>query len=632
MTFVVKLVSQMPSIKLKPNEISFASVAELFATEVRRGKAPSIEHFATAFPHLADEIRASLPSIALLEQAVGPSDRWRDELPKTLLGECRIEEEIGRGGMGTVYRAVQMELERTVAVKVIALKESFSEKYASRFHLERKAMAKLDHPNIVPVYSYGSDDHYAYLVMKFIDGYSIDRLLQKNASFDAREILRRIQSDWMTFAEIAASIANGLQHSHDQGLIHRDIKPANLLVDRQLKVWISDFGLAKMRDYSLSLSQTGDAIGTPRYMAPEQIKGMSDSRSDVYSLGLSLYELAVGKAIWTEESNRSLMLERSELHLPHLSERVSGIPKPLAEIVMKACQFDPDKRFGSAIEMQDQIESFLASKHSNSAVRAVSSLTLSDIPRDPTSVLKIATVGLTIIATGATLVSSFNRAISSPEADTVGDPVAQVAPLTNTEIKVNYLEKLAGVDGEEERESIEELLKESVEDSTEQFRLSKDEKQQIVSQVDTVLTSMKEKDYSTRDIAKFIDEYRSTSLPMATRMMSYVRVVENSRLSTSQKENAIVLLRRFAKGVINREIPESDAQLVESVLTQGRRVSVTDMAKMRVPNDILLNWLKAMEKRMNILGVRSDNSPIELTPEIEQVFRRVEQSRAQGSR
>ena len=134
----------------------------------------------------------------------------------------------------------------------------------------------------------------AYLIMKLIEGYSFDQLLEDECDHNGTIWLNELRSNWQKFAQVALDIVSGLEHAHEKGLIHRDIKPSNLMLDKNGRVWITDFGLVKTANYTHSMSHTGDAIGTPRFMSPEQLRGECDFRSDIYSLGLTLYEVATG--------------------------------------------------------------------------------------------------------------------------------------------------------------------------------------------------------------------------------------------------------------------------------------------------------------------------------------------------
>ncbi|MHC4779900.1 MAG: protein kinase domain-containing protein, partial [Planctomycetota bacterium] len=213
----------------------------------------------------------------------GPnSDEPGSDGPKTL-GPYEILEEIGRGGMGVVYRAFHPQLKRTVALKVLIAGEDASEEAITRFHREAESVAKLGHhPNIVPVYDIGAKGNRHYFAMHFVEGKPLDRLIDEGEVAPKRG------------ARIARKLAEALHHAHDHGILHRDVKPANILVDRDGEPQITDFGLAKDVASESKMTRSGMTLGTPSYMPPEQADGRLDDideRSDVYSLGATLYEM-----------------------------------------------------------------------------------------------------------------------------------------------------------------------------------------------------------------------------------------------------------------------------------------------------------------------------------------------------
>ncbi len=232
------------------------------------------------------------------------------------LGEYRIVRELGRGGMGIVYEAVQESLGRHVAVKVIH-HVHLDPKRLQRFQREAQAVAQLHHTNIVPIFGVGEHDGLPYYVMQYIRGNGLDAVLRDLARRRARG---EGPERWRFVARVGVQAAEALQYAHEQGVLHRDIKPANLLVDEHETVWITDFGLAKLigRD---DLTGTGDVIGTLRYLAPEALHGETDPRSDIYSLGLTLYELLTLEPPFGE-------LSPSEL-LRHVSEGQPTTPRRL---------------------------------------------------------------------------------------------------------------------------------------------------------------------------------------------------------------------------------------------------------------------------------------------------------------
>ncbi|MFK7821881.1 MAG: serine/threonine protein kinase, partial [Planctomycetaceae bacterium] len=335
---------------------SFSNLVELYRQMVRDGEAPDVETLVETLPHLEEQIRSQLPLIRLLDNALGDEAKDAPDFPSIVAG-CVLKEEVGRGGMGVVFKAHQPELDRDVAIKIIRL-DSDGASRTQRFELERHALARLDHPNVVPAYSFTQDENYAYLVMKLVRGYGLNQLIAGEGGPAIRSLYDELTKDWTRFASLAADVASGLAHAHEYGLIHRDMKPGNLLLDDQGKVWIGDFGLAKMLEGS-NLSLTGDVVGTPRYMAPEQLHGSADARSDVYSLGLTLYELATGQsargAKWqpTLDSNAVPQIEPIRNINPYM-------PRELADVIMKACHFIPDERYQSAKELELILRRFVS--------------------------------------------------------------------------------------------------------------------------------------------------------------------------------------------------------------------------------------------------------------------------------
>ncbi|TWU67473.1 serine/threonine-protein kinase [Crateriforma conspicua] len=348
-------------------------IAEDFAMRIRQGERPDIESFAASHPEHADILRQMLPSIEAMEKLnVGGTRRdisatttgalsADDDLsfhcfiaPETI-GDFRIVRQIARGGMGVVYEAVQESLGRHVALKVMSWRAADHPSHRQRFQREAEAIAGLHHTNIVAVYGVGQQDDLLFYAMHLVDGVSLADLLAGTGP----DIGVDLQNDRQTAAWIA-TIADALQYAHGQGVLHRDIKPANLMVDRDHHVWLTDFGLAADPS-SDRFTQTGEIVGTLRYMAPEQLKGHLDVRSDVYCLGLTLYELLTGRAAIQGTPAELLSAENRRRIAPPRSLRAT-IPSDLQTIVMKAVSEDPTHRYATAGEFRDDLQRFLAGR------------------------------------------------------------------------------------------------------------------------------------------------------------------------------------------------------------------------------------------------------------------------------
>ena len=255
------------------------------------------------------------------------------------LGRYVLQSEIGRGAMGVVYKATDTVLERTVAVKTVnmALEREHAEKYEARFYQEARAAGGLNHPNIVTVYDAGKAGDVVYMAMEYIEGAELRTLIGEGQSLGVEQAL-----------SIAAQVAEGLSYAHERGVVHRDIKPANIMVVASGPVKITDFGIARMRA-SMDLTQTGVMLGSPKYMSPEQVIGKrADHRSDIFSLGVILYEMLCGSTPFNGENVTALMYQIVNFAPPAPSAVNKAVPEMLDYIVAKMLAKPLDERYGDA--------------------------------------------------------------------------------------------------------------------------------------------------------------------------------------------------------------------------------------------------------------------------------------------
>ena len=268
--------------------------------------------------------------------------------PRVYSGRYELTHLIARGGMAQVYRAVDLQLDRPVALKVLFPELSVDRTFVERFRREAQAAANLSHPNIVPVFDWGEDDGSYFIVMEFIDGRPLSAVLRDPPPRPPAQI-----------ATIGAGVAAALAFAHRHGVIHRDVKPGNVLMTPDGGVKVTDFGIARAVNTEESLTQTGAVMGTAAYFSPEQAEGKGvDSRSDIYSLGVVLYEMAVGKPPFTGDSPVAVASKHVR-DMPVLPRAANpAVPAALEAVIMKAMAKDPDDRYRSAEELRADLLRF----------------------------------------------------------------------------------------------------------------------------------------------------------------------------------------------------------------------------------------------------------------------------------
>ena len=292
------------------------------------------------------------------DRASSGSGQQRVSLPKMeRLGDFRIERELGRGGMGVVFEAVQESLDRRVALKVMPQASLLTGNQLERFRREAQIAARLHHTNIVPVYGSGESDGYHWYAMQFIQGQSLDRW-RETQSAQPPQGSGQWGSRARFVARIGAAAASALHCAHGLGTLHRDVKPGNFLLDHEDNLWVTDFGLAKALE-SEGLTNSGDLLGTLQYMAPEQFAGSYDVRSEVYALGVTLYEMLTLQPAFRGRHRSELMERVREQKLEPLQRSCPDVPQDLAVIIGKAMARDPRDRYQDAQALQQDLEAFL---------------------------------------------------------------------------------------------------------------------------------------------------------------------------------------------------------------------------------------------------------------------------------
>ena len=229
------------------SQLSFGQIADAYLQLRKEGETISVEKLAETMPEFREEILEKLPIMVLLDSNLAPEEEslLNPKKVATLIDGCEIEAEIGRGASATVFRAHQAAFDRKVAIKVMSKRK---QGWKLRFQVERRAMARLEHPNIVQPYAFHENDEFYCLIMKYVDGCSLQELIDQSGSYQTRVLATKLLGDWRLFASIALDATDAIDHAHRNGMIHRDLKPSNLLIDQNFKVWVTDFGLTKLVD------------------------------------------------------------------------------------------------------------------------------------------------------------------------------------------------------------------------------------------------------------------------------------------------------------------------------------------------------------------------------------------------
>jgi serine/threonine protein kinase len=365
-----------------PDSPELMAALQEYQTALAAGNRPDREEFLARYPDVAAELADCLDGLDFLHDAApgllpsGISEHPAIQAqPDGTLGDFRLIRELGRGGMGVVYEAVQISLGRRVALKVLPFAATLDARQLRRFENEARAAAQLHHSNIVPVHAVGCDRGVHYYAMQLIDGIALSEVIDhlrrapRSAPAGAETVdefaaITRQPTDsrefFRTVAGLGVQAAEALEYAHQMGVVHRDVKPGNLLLDGRGHLWVTDFGLARFAE-APGTTAPGDLVGTLRYMSPEQAAGepVIDPRGDVYSLGATLYELLTLRPAIPGEDRQECLRQLRETEPPPPRAVNRALPVELETVVLKALAKSPADRYPTAAELAADLRRFL---------------------------------------------------------------------------------------------------------------------------------------------------------------------------------------------------------------------------------------------------------------------------------
>ena len=398
-------------------EKQLESILHGYLQAVDAGQHPDREELLRKHPDLADDLREffrdqakvdqlaqSLQQAHVADVTIGAEEAAGNVngLPCIrYFGDYELLEEIARGGMGVVYKARQVSLNRVVALKMILAGQLASPAEVLRFRAEAEAAANLDHPNIVPIYEIGDHEGQHYFSMKLIEGGNL-----------ARQVPSLLNNPRVAIKALIG-VARAVHHAHQRGILHRDLKPANILLDAKGEPLVSDFGLAKLMEGGSDITRSGAIVGTPSYMAPEQAtaqKGLSTA-VDVYSLGAILFELLTGRPPFRAETPLQTLVNVVEDEPDRPSSVKGGVDHDLETICLKCLQKEPQKRYGTAEALADDLERWQTGKPILARPVGRFERTMKWAKRRPVVTGLLAAVVLVTMLGGIAFGWAFNRAL-----------------------------------------------------------------------------------------------------------------------------------------------------------------------------------------------------------------------------
>ncbi len=660
------------------------SILDEALSSVRRGEIVETEDYCRRYPEQADELRLMLPALAMLElpnqgSITSDSTKTLGERPiQPNLADFRIISEIGRGAMGVVYEAIQEPLGRRVALKVMRRGEKTNASQSLRFQREAEIAASLHHTNIVPVFDAGESEEFVYYAMQLIEGSNLQQLIaskglrqagkpcgSRNDKQDGPLIDQASQTDNTVVkfgstekdlqpevtekqlrhrpvdvelspqisARIALQVAEGLEFANNRGILHRDIKPSNIMLDQDGRAWIADFGLAKDNE-GVALTETGDVVGTVRYLAPERFRGQGDPRSDIYALGLTLFEALEGKPAFAENDRARLI---SRILAGTVSAFTVRVPRDLATICRKCIQQAPADRYATAGELAADLRRYLDGRPITAKPLSWPTRLFRKCGRNP---LVSGLTALVFLVTVAGMVASWQNSKQLKNVTAESNAKARLADLNHLELlkTVDRFCQMVGADRRVYRDDFQdlrELLLESANElsaqSAGQSSLSESSRlslARIFQRIGKMRTSddklVDSENYliQARDLLEGLTpetrEEPAVMIELAGTHRQLATVYRQMRESTSAHDNvqeSVRLLELLLErdGLVNEEVGAAQEELARTYSVLGE--NLFEMRQMNEAESAMMRSLQIWESRL-IAEPKNPDSAFELATQL----------------
>lgn len=584
-------------------ELSFSDICEVYLQEYRAGNKVNLRALAKKFPKFSDRILKELPHMALLESSLKP-DRALKILDHFQSTNYEIQDEIGRGASGIVFRTKDRSTNRLVALKLMKL--SSNPESVLRLTREIESLSRLNHPNVVSIIDHGAIKDHVFIVMNLVDGCCMSDLFSKTPTLLASYWISDLKNDWSRLASWGREIAVALEYIHSQNIFHRDLKPANILIDRDGKCFITDFGLAKIRNEGLGVSRSGMVVGTPRYMAPEQMRGVVDQRSDLYSLGRTLYELA---CLGADESYNC----HEQVDLAPICKINPKVPPELGTVIDKACDQVAERRFQNAGEFAAVLQRYLDGKSPCDRRRTgkrMSEGEFKTVLRRKHRVVAVVSAGVFVLTFAS--VFAFRAIANKPVS--IAPPLKPTHKLVATESFKSLASKIQSNDAGFV-EVVGEAIKQSVVHGSENETAKK-----IEDKIDRIVSHVSKEGLKPGELDEIINGYRRSSLNSSDKILALLIPLNNSGLSHEDKIRGQQTLERFAKTVLSKKISIEEADRMLAALFLGNIPKLEQMVEIQVPEQAFASWLVLVEQTFANRFQEAAETPALVHDELNQIL------------